>query len=461
MRITAPFTSPAQEVLRLEHRFAGLTWGEHLALVADYDRDRRWIRSFLVNLSAESAPQLLFERSIRDRYRDPGSPLMRRLPNGEYVMWQTGDDIFLSGVGASPAGDYPFLDRLNLKTRKTERIHQSAPGTYESAVAIISDAGPLTYLTRFETRSTPPNYFLRSPQSKAPLTQFPYPTPQLRQIRRELVTYQRADGVPLSFNLYLPAGYKEGTRLPTVVWAYPLEFNDADTAGQVSGSTNRFTTITGASHLFFLTQGYAVLDAATMPIVGSPETMNDTFVEQIVASARAAIDKAAAMGLTDPSRVGVGGHSYGAFMTANLLAHSRLFRAGIARSGAYNRTLTPFGFQGERRTYWEAPETYNRLSPFMVARDIKDPLLLIHGEVDDNDGTFPIQSQRLFQAIKGNGGNVRYVTLPNEAHGYAARESIEHVLYEMLAWFDTHVKTPRSADAAPAQASRPDHAGPD
>jgi dipeptidyl aminopeptidase/acylaminoacyl peptidase len=293
------------------------------------------------------------------------------------------------------------------------------------------------------------------------LTQFPDPTPQLRQIRRELVTYQRADGVPLSFNLYLPAGYKEGTRLPTVVWAYPLEFNDADTAGQVSGSTNRFTTITGASHLFFLTQGYAVLDAATMPIVGSPETMNDTFVEQIVASARAAIDKAAAMGLTDPSRVGVGGHSYGAFMTANLLAHSRLFRAGIARSGAYNRTLTPFGFQGERRTYWEAPETYNRLSPFMVARDIKDPLLLIHGEVDDNDGTFPIQSQRLFQAIKGNGGNVRYVTLPNEAHGYAARESIEHVLYEMLTWFDTHVKTPRSADAAPAQASRPDHAGPD
>jgi len=246
--------------------------------------------------------------------------------------------------------------------------------------------------------------------------------------------------VQLSFTLYLPADYKPGQRLPTIVWAYPLEYNDAATAGQVSGSPYRFTAIGGISHLFLLTQGYAILDNATMPVVGDPETMNNTYVEQIVASAKAAIDKAAEMGVTDPNRVGVGGHSYGAFMTANLLAHSDLFKAGVARSGAYNRTLTPFGFQSERRTFWEAPEMYMKVSPFASANKIKTPILLIHGEADDNSGTFPIQSERMYQAIKGNGGTVRYVTLPYEAHGYVALESVEHTLWEMITWYDRWVK---------------------
>ena len=309
------------------------------------------------------------------------------------------------------------------------------------------------FITERETPAEPLNYLLRTAgATEATLhTRFPDPTPQLRKITKQLVTYKRADGVPLSFTLYLPPDYQPGQRLPTLVWAYPLEFNDADTAGQVSGSTNRFTAFGGSSHLFFLLQGCAVLDGATMPIVGTPETMNDTFIKQIVDSAKAAIDKAVELGVTDPSRVGVGGHSYGAFMTANLLAHSELFRAGIARSGAYNRTLTPFGFQGERRTFWEAPDIYTRLSPFMHADKIKEPILLIHGERDDNSGTFPVQSERLYQAIKGNGGNVRYVTLPFEAHGYAARESIEHTLHEMLSWFDQHVK---NAPSKPAELPR-------
>jgi dipeptidyl aminopeptidase/acylaminoacyl peptidase len=236
--------------------------------------------------------------------------------------------------------------------------------------------------------------------------------------------------------------------LPTVVWAYPLEFTDASTAGQVTGSTQRYTQLIGPTHLFFLLQGYAVLDNATMPVVGDPETVNNNYIEQIVMSAKAAIDKAAEMGVTDPERVGVGGHSYGAFMTANLLAHSNLFRAGIARSGAYNRTLTPFGFQSERRTIWEAPDLYIKVSPFMVANKINEPILFIHGEADDNTGTFPIQSERMYQAVRGNGGTVRLVTLPLEAHGYASRETIEHVLYEMISWFDKHVKNapPRSKE---------------
>jgi dipeptidyl aminopeptidase/acylaminoacyl peptidase len=297
-------------------------------------------------------------------------------------------------------------------------------------------------LSRYESPTEPPNYYLCKvgEEFRKPLTHFRDPARPLRSIQKQLVTYQRPDGVQLSFTLYLPPDYQPGQRLPTVMWAYPLEFSDARTAGQVSGSPYQFTTVTGPSHLFFLLHGYAILDGATMPVIGSPETANDTYLEQIVASAKAAIDKAVEMGVTDRNRVGVGGHSYGAFMTANLLAHSDLFRAGIARSGAYNRTLTPFGFQSERRTLWEAPDVYLKMSPFMQANKIKSPLLLIHGAVDNNPGTFPIQSERMYQAVRGNGGTVRFVSLPYEGHGYVARESVDHTLYEMLNWFDQHVK---------------------
>jgi dipeptidyl aminopeptidase/acylaminoacyl peptidase len=308
-------------------------------------------------------------------------------------------------------------------------------------VALVKDDAS-QFITRHETPTQPPNYLLRRPGNAAPLalTRFPDPAPKLRTIQKQLVTYSREDGEDLSFTLYLPPDYRPGTRLPTVLWAYPREFTDADNAGQVAGSTNRFTTISGNSHLFFTLHGYAVLDGATMPVVGTTKTANDTYLDQITASARAAIEKAVALGVTDPDRVGVGGHSYGAFMTANLLAHSDLFRAGIARSGAYNRTLTPFGFQNERRTLWEAPEMYLQNSPFLAANKINEPLLLIHGELDNNSGTFPMQSERLFEAIKGNGGTARLVMLPFESHSYEARESVEHVLWEMLTWFDRHVK---------------------
>ncbi|MBC7899214.1 MAG: S9 family peptidase, partial [Saprospiraceae bacterium] len=257
----------------------------------------------------------------------------------------------------------------------------------------------------------------------------------------------RADGVDLSFTLYLPPNYKEGTRLPTLVWAYPQEFTDSSTAGQVAGSTNRFTQLGGISHLFFLLQGYAVLDNTTMPIVGDPETVNDTFIKQVVDSAQAAIDKGVEMGVVDRERVGVGGHSYGAFMTANLLAHSDMFRAGIARSGAYNRTLTPFGFQSERRTFWEAPDLYSKVSPFFFANKINEPILLMHGEADNNQGTYPMQSERLYAAISGTGGTARLVMLPLESHGYSAKESVEHTLFEMIQWFEKHVKNVKPRDS--------------
>ncbi|MHC5114620.1 MAG: alpha/beta hydrolase family protein [Planctomycetota bacterium] len=365
--------------------------------------------------------------------------------DGRAVAMLRNGSIWLAGSGASPEGDRPFLDRMNLATLETQRLWQCSDGAYEQVVDVLERDGDRV-LTRHETPSSPPNYYAVyvATGERERLTDFDDPQPKLRSVHKELVRYTRDDGVELSAKLYLPPGYdqeRDGP-LPLIVWAYPREFNDPYTASQVSGSPYKFTRISGSSHLFLLMEGYAIMDAATMPVVGSdPDTVNDTFIDQIVASAKAAIDEATRRGVADPTRVGVGGHSYGAFMTANLLAHCDLFRAGIARSGAYNRTLTPFGFQAERRTFWEAPEAYFALSPFMHADDINEPILLIHGERDNNSGTFPIQSNRLYHAVKGQGGTVRYVVLPYESHGYKAEESIMHVLAEMIDWMERHVKS--------------------
>ena len=454
MWIKAPFAGSPVELIRTEHRFAGLVWGENgdLAILRDFDRDTLRSRAWFFNSAHPAEARLVWDMSRQDRYRDPGTPATRTLHSGHNAVQQAGDFIYLIGQGATPEGDRPFLDRLDVKTLKAERLFRCDDKSYESVVGLLSADGS-KFLTRRETLADPPNFYIHSGNNSAvAFTNFPDPTPQLRGIRKELVKYKRPDGVGLSFTLYLPPDYRPGERRPAVMWAYPQEFLDPSLAGQVAGSPNRFTTISGPSHLFFLLDGYVVLDGASMPVVGDPETVNNTYVEQIVADAKAAIDKAAEMGVIDPNRVGVGGHSYGAFMTANLLAHSELFRAGIARSGAYNRTLTPFGFQNERRTLWEAPEMYLKVSPFLSAHKIGAPILLIHGEADNNPGTFPIQSERMYRAIKGNGGSARYVTLPYEAHGYAARESIEHVLWEMLNWFGKFVKNP--APSTPAAASQ-------
>ncbi len=446
MRLAAPFDEPPAELLRTEHRAVNMTVmaDPSLVVVAEYDRDRRWVRTRLHNLEDDDEPRTLMDRSVRDHYNDPGSIVTVPDETGFSRALQDGDWIYRFGQGASPKGNLPFVARQNLTTLDTERLWRCADKTYETPLAIVESRNdrPPVIITSHETRTTPPNWFLRDLASdeKTPLTQFEDPTPQIRGVKKQLVKYKRADGVSLSATLYLPAGYERGERLPLLVWAYPREFNDPDTAGQIAGSPHQFVRMTGGTHLTFLTQGYAVMDSATMPVIGDPETMNDTFIEQIVSSAAAAIDKAVEMGVADRHRAGVGGHSYGAFMTANLLAHCDLFRAGIARSGAYNRTLTPFGFQSERRPFWEAKDIYFSISPFMHAAKINEPLLLIHGEADNNSGTFPMQSQRMFQAVKGNGGTVRLVMLPNESHGYRARESVLHTHAEMINWFDKYVK---------------------
>lgn len=446
MALAAPFTAQPTEVLKTEHRAVRLLFGDGgMAFVSDYDRDTRFITTKRLYLDDPGAEvKVVWKRSTQDRYGDPGAPILKRLPTGGVVMTQSGDYVFLRSVGATPKGDRPFLARMNTKTFEKEEIFRAGDEGYESVEALLSDDGS-KFLTSYENPATPPNLMIRTRGSneRKALTSFVDPTPQLRQIKQQLVTYKRADGVQLSFTLFLPPGYKEGTRLPTILYAYPLEYNDADTAGQIGGSTQRFIQPRGASHLMLLMAGYAILNNATIPIVGDPETVNNTYIEQLVAGAQAAIDKAVEMGVTDRDRVGATGHSYGGFMTANLLAHCDLFRAGVARSGAYNRTLTPFGFQSERRTFWEARDTYMKMSPFTYADKIKEPILLIHGEADNNQGTFPVQSERLYQAIRGNGGTVRLVMLPHESHGYAAKESLEHVQWETVAWFDKYLKGDR------------------
>ena len=445
----APFEAEPALLTRVQHRFSTLAWtdvpGQYL--VSDYDRDRRWTRTIVRDDGGE---RVLVDRSVRDAYADPGRPVYALRPDGTYVVPVRDGAIALSGSGATPQGYRPFLQTMSLADGSTTRVFESGEDEYASFVD-HTEGGEL--LVWRESKTEPANLYAQSEDGKRrALTQFSDPHPQLTGIDKRILKYERADGVKLSGTLYLPPGYREGERLPLVVWAYPIEFNDKDTAGQVRASDNRFTRLRSTSPLMFLTQGYAVLDNAAMPIVGDPETMNDSFIEQIVASASAAIDAAVEQGVADPERVGVAGHSYGAFMTANLLAHSDLFRAGIARSGAYNRTLTPFGFQSERRTLWEAPEAYMKVSPLFAADKLDEPILLVHGEDDSNSGTYPLQSKRLFHALKGNGGTARLVMLPSESHGYVARESVLHVLAESFRWFDTHVKRaePPKRDVTPA-----------
>jgi dipeptidyl aminopeptidase/acylaminoacyl peptidase len=441
--VAAPFTTPV-ELGRLEFRYGGILWGRNgVALVSEYERRSRRTRTWKIDTHAPAQGwRIIFDRSAEDVYGDPGVPLTTRDSTGQTVLQQSRDGkwIYLRGDGASPEGERPFLDRLSLENRRTERLWQSAADVYESVVALL-DPQARRIVTRRESRTSPPNYFVRSlrpPADSVALTALANPAPELATVRRELITYARADGVSLSGTLYYPTGYRDGEKVPVVFWIYPSEFASADAAGQVRGSPNRFVLPSGPSPLFLLTQGYAVLDNPSLPVVGG-DTANNTYVEQTVAGARAAVDYLMARGVAN-GRFGVGGHSYGAFATANLLAHSDLFKAGVARSGAYNRTLTPFGFQNEHRTFWEARDVYIRMMPFTYADSINEPILLIHGMADNNSGTFPIQSERMYAALKGLGGTVEYVELPLEAHGYAARESVMDVVARMIEWYDRFLK---------------------
>jgi len=451
VELSAPFDGKGETLLDLPMRFRGIEWGnDHLALVTE----ARWSdRQILIATFDPSTPNAkattLYTGSSQDRYNSPGRPVTTVNSKGQSVLRLTaeGNGIYFFSPGATPAGDLPFVGVMPVGGGEEKVLWRSANKTYTDPVSLLSDD---KVLVRQESETVSPNYFIATlpqptgdaPQQLTQVTHFPAPYGDIKLPTKQLLKYKRADGVELTATLWLPAGYdKSQGPLPTLMEAYPAEFKTRSAAGQVSGSPYRYPRVIWASPVFFTQTGYAVLENASIPIIGEGDQQpNDTYVEQLVAGAKAAIDYGASLGVVDPKRVAVMGHSYGAFMTANLLAHSDMFRAGIARSGAYNRTLTPYGFQAEERTYWQAPDVYFKMSPFSYADKIKTPLLMIHGEADDNQGTFPIQSERFYAALKGQGATVRLVWLPLEAHGYEAHESLSHMLWEMSNWLDTYVK---------------------
>jgi dipeptidyl aminopeptidase/acylaminoacyl peptidase len=454
MLLKAPFTATPAEIERTAQRYADFEWGEKpsVALLDQIDQNRHWRHTDIVNVDdLRQKPRTLWDLSYDDSYADPGDVVTRVLPNGFRVMRMEGDSIFLAGYGASPEGLRPFLDRLNLETTRSERLFRSDRSSYERFLA-FSSVDSQHFFSWHQSPADPPNAFLRTlgepakaaageaafASTTVPITHVPDYTPAVRMIRKRLVRYKRADGLDLSFTLYTPPGYHEGERLPAILYAYPLDYANASQAGQVTGTDQSFTRL--YEYQYLLLAGYAILDDTAFPIVGDPKKAYDTYLDQLVADANAAIAEGVRLGVVDPNRVGVTGHSHGALMTANLIAHTDLFRAGVATSGSYNKTMTPFGFQNERRSVWEAPELYFKVSPYFYADKIKHPLLIVHGEEDANPGTTPIQARLLYEAIRGNGGVARLVMLPHEPHWYTAMESNEQLIYEMIRWFDKYVK---------------------
>lgn len=442
----APFTGNITSLLKTKDRFRYIQWGnDNTALAHDYWWNTRNTRTYLFNPSNnKQEPKIVFDRNYQDVYNNPGNFVSTKNEFDEYVLELDNNNAYLIGDGYSDAGKFPFIDEINLETLQTNRLYHSKLTDQVEDITMALNAKQGEYVVRIESKNQFPNYYIRNIKKRIglqPLTQFENPFKSIQDVQKEVIKYNRADGLELTGTLYLPTDYEAGKKYPMIMWAYPQEFKDKSSAGQNTKSSNEFTYPWYGSPIYWVTRGYVVLDDASFPIVGEgDEEPNDTFIEQLVANAKAAIDAVDALGYIDRHKVAVGGHSYGAFMTANLLSHSNLFAAGIARSGAYNRTLTPFGFQSEERNYWEAPEIYYNMSPFMHADTMKTPLLLIHGEADNNSGTYPLQSERYFNALKGLGAPVRLVMLPKESHGYAAKESILHMLWEQDKWLEDHVK---------------------
>ncbi|MCY7387979.1 MAG: prolyl oligopeptidase family serine peptidase [Burkholderiales bacterium] len=448
LALAAPFEGEPQTLAKVDLRYQTAFWGrDDVALVVEASRKtRRTVTWRIFPADSTRAPVKLFDRSSEDRYGDPGIPATEADSRGGRTLnfSPDGKAIYLIGNGASPEGDRPFIARYDLETRETKHLYRSEAPYYDTPIALFDSGPTLKLLLQRESVTEAPNIHFRDLTTGAmqAVTRFVTPKNPIALVTKEVIRYKRKDGVELSGTLYLPVGYKkdEGP-LPLLIWAYPREFRSAEAAGQVSGSSYRYVRPSFSGPLPFLTLGYAVLDNPVMPIVGdNGKEPNDTYLPQLIASAEAAIDEVVRRGVADRSRIAVGGHSYGAFMVANLLAHTKLFAAGIAESGAYNRTLTPFGFQAEDRTFWRARDVYSQMSPFNFADQIKAPMLMIHGEADSNTGTFPLQSERLYQAIRGLGGTVRLVMLPHEDHGYRGRESVLHRLWESQRWLDKYVK---------------------
>ena len=443
--LNEPFHGNPKLILKTKQRFAGITWGnDNIAIANDSWWNTRNTKTYIFDPSnGEKSAKIIFDRNYQDVYSDPGSFVSKKNEYGRYTLEINNQKLYLFGDGYTEAGQFPFIDELDIETNKTNRLYQSEYKDKLESLSSAIDMKKGEILVRIESQTEYPNYYIRNikKNSLKPITNFENPFKTLESVNKRVISYKRDDGLDLNGTLYLPLNYKKGKKYPMILWAYPREYKDKSSASQTTSNPNEFIYPNWGSPIYWVAKGYVVLDEAAFPIVGEgDEEPNDSFIKQLVGNAKAAIDAVDDLGYIDRKRVAVGGHSYGAFMTANLLSHSNLFAAGIARSGAYNRTLTPFGFQSEERSYWEAPEIYYNMSPFMHADKMKTPLLLIHGVADNNSGTYPLQSERYFNALKGLGAPARLVMLPKESHGYAAKESIMHMLWEQDQWLEKYLK---------------------
>jgi dipeptidyl aminopeptidase/acylaminoacyl peptidase len=447
-KLSAPFTGTAMEVARSEFPIQGTVFTADGAklLVAEAYEPRRVERESWLDAKQPSKLNALVYRSTEGVYDDPGRLAMKSDRHAD-VAWVTADgkSFYRMGDGFEADGQRPFLDRCAFAGGKSTRLFQSDLKRLEAPVTVLTPDAK-RFITLAQTATEPPNWFARKAGDKkaTQVSAFKNPLEALSRATRQQFTFKRDDGVVLNAEVVLPADWKPGSPpLPTLFWIYPNDYRSAAAASQNRTSPNRFPSQSPLNPEVLVTQGYAVVKP-DLAIVGT----NDQYVAELQRSAKAAVDECVKRGFTDRDRIAVAGHSYGAFSTVNCLAHTKLFRAGWASDGAYNRTLTPFTFQAETRNLWEAKDTYLGMSPFLYANQIDAPLLLMHNQDDTNVGTNPIQSQRLFEALNGLGKTAQLVEYPYEDHGPAAKETVLDYWARALDWIDRYVKNAPAAAAA-------------
>lgn len=435
LEISAPFGGPAQNLAPGLRRVSAFAWSNkgNLFLTDSGSGSRTWVsyqlRDKLIELARGGESDVV------------GDPMQALRVNGESgAILETSGILHFKDETSLDTGAHPTLVAWTYATGKSDELWRSKDTEHAEVLAVLKHK-KREYLIATESPSLPRHLVISREGQRHGLTQPAPPHPELFGMERRMMRYKRADGLPLSGMLSLPAGAQEGITTPLVLWIYPRDFADSDQASKSKEYPQRYIDPKGASRFLLLNQGYALFDCP-MPIVGEVTSGRDDFLSQLISNAEAAIDHLVSIGIADRDRIAVMGHSYGAFAVANLLAHSKLFRTGIATSGAYNRTLTPFGFQRETRTFWQNTEAYVNMSPFFFADNIEGSLLLVHGEADDNAGTPILQSERFYAALVGNGVRTRFVSFPYEGHHLRGRDAVLHTAAEMIHWLDRELRSP-------------------
>lgn len=365
--------------------------------------------------------------------------------------------VFVSGTKQPGAnwekeGPVSWVDKLDIESGTRSRIFESAPGATETVVAALDDDYTRVILSRESPTEVPQSYlFDLKSNTKTKLTNNVDPTPEVSQAIRKRLWATRPDGVRFVVDVTLPKDYREGTRLPGIIWFYPTEVStqEAYDEGRQSTNINRYPTVSPRSAEIWTTQGYVVIQPQAIPVFGPQGSMNDNYVNELRDGLYAVINAVVDAGYLDRERIGLWGHSYGAFSTVNAMVNTKWFKAGIAGDGMYNRSLTPFGFQRESRDFWQAQDVYLNMSPFFKADKLSGALLMYHQTEDQNVGTALISSIRMQHALQGLGKTSALFMYPYEDHGPATRETDLDQWARFIAWFDIYVKNAKKPAVVP------------